>query len=51
MHNTVGLRLAIDLNHSNTRSILGPLLFALVLHKLVASMEADDVCFDLLVPR
>ena len=28
---------------------LGPLLFALVLHKLVASMEADDECFDLLI--
>ena len=24
---------------------LGPLLFALVLHKLVASLEADDECF------
>ena len=28
---------------------LGPLLFALVLHKLVASVEADDECFDLLL--
>ena len=26
-----------------------PLLFALVLHKLVASVEADDECFDLLL--
>ena len=28
---------------------LNPLLFALVLHKLVASLEADDQCFDLLL--
>ena len=28
---------------------LGPLLFALVLHMLVASLEADDECFDLLL--
>ena len=28
---------------------LGPLLFALVLHKLVASLEADDECLDLLL--
>ena len=28
---------------------LGPLLFALVLHKLVASVEADDECIDLLL--
>ena len=28
---------------------LSPLLFALVLHKLVASVEADDECFDLLL--
>ena len=27
----------------------GPLLFALVLHMLVASVEADDECFDLLL--
>ena len=28
---------------------LDPLLFALVLHKLVVSLEADDECFDLLL--
>eukprot|EP00731_Ephydatia_muelleri_P011702 Em0006g596a len=28
---------------------LGPMLFALVLHKLVASLEADDGCFNLLL--
>ena len=28
---------------------LGPLLFASVLHMLIASLEADDECFDLLL--
>ena len=28
---------------------LGPMLFALVLHKLVTSIDADDECFHLLL--
>eukprot|EP00731_Ephydatia_muelleri_P033046 Em0025g2a len=51
---THGLRICIEEHWSDDDFVafkgdpLGPLLFALVLHKLISSVDADDECMDLL---